>query len=237
MPALADLNSRCSSTGSNPPWLHGLQRSNRQPARTSPRSMPNLLDRLHGVFRARRVVLAALSEGRREKPLVHPDRRRPATCAAPCISALDLPRAGRRDPRHARVDQLAQRAADPGQTLALGQTRRVAARHDDHVGSRRQTLALLRESFAQKPLDPIALDRAADLARDRQAQPRRPRRRRAETRTAPTRGPRASGRGGRPGRSRRCATAAPAPAATERPRPGGRRIRPSAACGPCRGGA
>ncbi len=34
-------NSRWSSTGSKPPWLHGLHRSSRQPARTSPRSMPN----------------------------------------------------------------------------------------------------------------------------------------------------------------------------------------------------
>ena len=32
---------RCASTGSKPPWLHGLQRSSRQPASTSPRSMPN----------------------------------------------------------------------------------------------------------------------------------------------------------------------------------------------------
>src|SRR5581483_3999539 len=38
-----DLNSRCCSTGSNPPLLHGLHRSNRQPASTSPRSMPNLV--------------------------------------------------------------------------------------------------------------------------------------------------------------------------------------------------
>ena len=39
--ARGGLNSRWSSTGSNPPWLQGLQRSSRQPASTSPRSMPN----------------------------------------------------------------------------------------------------------------------------------------------------------------------------------------------------
>ena len=33
-------NRRCASTGSKPPWLNGLQRSTRHPARTSPRSMP-----------------------------------------------------------------------------------------------------------------------------------------------------------------------------------------------------
>ena len=35
------LNRRCSSTGSKPPWLKGLHRNSRHPARTSPRSMPN----------------------------------------------------------------------------------------------------------------------------------------------------------------------------------------------------
>ena len=32
---------RCACTGSKPPWLNGLQRSRRQAASTSPRSMPN----------------------------------------------------------------------------------------------------------------------------------------------------------------------------------------------------
>jgi hypothetical protein len=40
---LRGLNSRWSSTRSTPPWLQGLHRSNRQPARISPRSMPNLV--------------------------------------------------------------------------------------------------------------------------------------------------------------------------------------------------
>ncbi len=35
------LKSRWCSTGSKPPWLKGLQRTSRQAARTSPRSMPN----------------------------------------------------------------------------------------------------------------------------------------------------------------------------------------------------
>jgi hypothetical protein len=42
---------RCCSTGSKPPWLHGLQRSRRQAASTRPRSMPNL-----------RIACAAYSE-------------------------------------------------------------------------------------------------------------------------------------------------------------------------------
>jgi hypothetical protein len=37
------LKNRWASTGSTPPRLQGLQRSSRHPARTSPRSMPNLV--------------------------------------------------------------------------------------------------------------------------------------------------------------------------------------------------
>jgi hypothetical protein len=69
------LNTRWASTGSYPPWLHGLHLSRRHPASTRPLSMPYSADRLDRVARARRLVLAAPRDRGRDHPLVDDDRR------------------------------------------------------------------------------------------------------------------------------------------------------------------
>ena len=54
-----------SSAWSTPPWLHGLQRRSRQPARIAPLHQPVLAERVERVLRAGRVVLARA--GRRQQ--------------------------------------------------------------------------------------------------------------------------------------------------------------------------
>ncbi len=86
------LNSRWSSTGSNPPWLQGLHRATaNRPGQ--PPEYAESTDRLRGVFRARRVVIAPVPEHRREQPLVQPDRQdrelaQGGHMPAPCPSEL-----------------------------------------------------------------------------------------------------------------------------------------------------
>src|SRR5262245_24158856 len=69
------------------------------------------------------------------------------------------------------VDELAQRAPDALETLALVESLHFGARHDHVVGLGRQSLCLGPERLAQDPLDPRALDGAADPTRDRETQP------------------------------------------------------------------
>ncbi len=64
-------------TGSNPPRLHGLQRSSRQPAMSAAADEPVLPERLHRVLRAGRVVLARRREERPEGRPVQPDEPDP----------------------------------------------------------------------------------------------------------------------------------------------------------------
>jgi hypothetical protein len=71
-------------------------------------------------------------------------------------------------------DQLSQRTLDPGQTLTLNQSLRLVAGNHHRIGPIGQSFVLVRERLAQEALDPVAFNRAADLARHRQSQPRRP---------------------------------------------------------------
>ena len=70
-------------------------------------------------------------------------------------------------------DQLAQRSLNSLQPLALRQLAGGGPRHHDHVVALGQLALLAREGLAHEALDPIALHRAADLARDRHPKARR----------------------------------------------------------------
>src|ERR1700704_823881 len=67
------------------------------------------------------------------------------------------------------LHQLGERSLDAGEALALGQLEGGRAGDHDDVVRWVEAGAQLREPFAQKPLDAIALDRAANLARNREA--------------------------------------------------------------------
>ena len=105
------VKTRCACTGSKPPWLNGLQRSRRQAASTSPRSMPNSEIAWIGVLRAARLVLAARRQQRGDHTAVDDDRRdgdpareRHAPLpATPCRRARRSPPARRRGPRARRA--------------------------------------------------------------------------------------------------------------------------------------
>ena len=215
------VKTRCACTGSKPPWLNGLQRSRRQPASTSPRSMPNSRNRLDGVLRAARRVLAARRQQRGDHAAVDHDRSdgdRGAQQSSPLPRRL--------------VDELGDRRAHAAEALALDELQRVRAARR----SRRR-----RPAAAARP--PRGTPRAGAASRDC-GRPRRPpcatRRRpgagprlhvpRAGTRAARSSGSRGTGPGGRRARTRRCATGGRAsPAGVQRsgtaprPRRGARR--------------
>ena len=151
------------------------------------------------------------------------DARRPSTSARTCsgAAARARSRAGRRRSAPARrarrpscrarpLEQLAQRAAHARQALALGELAAPTGRATTTTSWPAGTTARLGvEGLAQQPLDEVAVDGAADLARHRQPEPRLlVGRRRAETRRRRGGGCRASGPGDRRARTRRCATGA-----------------------------
>ena len=61
--------------------------------------------------------------------------------------------------------------ATPGSALALEQLRELRAGDEDEVVFLGQPVAQAPEGLAQRPLDPVAVDRAADFAAGRDAQP------------------------------------------------------------------
>ena len=94
-------------TGSNPPWLHGLQRSRRQPASAPPANEAFAAQRVDGVLRAGRVVLARRREERAERERgratiaattepVH-QARPPSSCASTSSPLAEPLEAVRRD--------------------------------------------------------------------------------------------------------------------------------------------
>ena len=68
------------------------------------------------------------------------------------------------------IDQLAQSTANSAQTLTFSQTSSIGSCHHHHVASRRQAVAVQRKGLSQQALHLIALHRAANLARHRQAE-------------------------------------------------------------------
>ena len=60
---------------------------------------------------------------------------------------------------------------DAAAALALDQVADLRAGDDDEVVALRQPVGEAPEGLAQRPLDLVALDRAADLAADRDAEP------------------------------------------------------------------
>ena len=117
-----ERNRRWASTGSKPPWLHGLQRSRRQPASTSPRSMPYRSIACDRVARAGRLVLAAARKRRRD----HAAGRAGSGRSRPRAQRSVMPASAR--PRLGSTQLAAQLGAGtPVQTLALGQLARVRA--------------------------------------------------------------------------------------------------------------
>ena len=71
-----------------------------------------------------------------------------------------------------RCDQLRQRRPEPVEPVTLAQRARLGSRHDHVVVAGGQIIGQRPERVAQQPLDPIAIDGAADLARDRDAEAR-----------------------------------------------------------------
>ena len=157
-------NRRWASTGSKPPWLNGLQRSSRHAASTSPRSMPYSRIACDRVGRARRLVLAAPRQRRRDHPLVGDDRRE-------------------REPARSRRAALRRRATDFSTSSASAA--RTPSRPSRSASSRASGRATTTTSWssgsasaerperlAEQALDAVAVDGAADLARHRQAEAR-----------------------------------------------------------------
>ncbi len=71
---------------------------------------------------------------------------------------------------HRSADEFTERCADAFEALAFGQLACLGARNDDRVAVGRKALALDRERLTQQPLDAVAVDGAADLARHREAE-------------------------------------------------------------------
>ena len=147
-------NRRCASTGSKPPWLNGLQRSRRQPARTSP-----AVCRTAGSPGSRRPSRSARTgsgaeRGRdpacqaRDRCQMGPVPRRTLRSAPPAPLRARRRRPSRPRARPARAPRVGRRARSRGRWAA----RRPAPR-----------------TLRAAPLDPVAVDGAADLA----ARPRR----------------------------------------------------------------
>ena len=194
-----------------------------------------LADRFDRVARARRLVLAAPRNRRRDQ---RAGRRRSARPRPPCGARSASPKRAaprarrplrrrprsrsspsRRSPRWLGARSAArsrspafaisssQRRVDPGQPLALDELARpTGARRRRRPGPCRRPAFGARERLAQQPLDAVALDRAADLARDRQAQPRPRRPPGSGTCTARGAGSPSSDPAGRRARTPRCAT-------------------------------
>src|SRR3954451_22611385 len=116
-----------------------------------------------------------------------PGRRTPSTSARTC-SAAAAParsRAGRRRSAQGRagasrpvafaagrrlLDELGQRAANALEAVARGQLAHLGPRHHDDVLVGRQAVGQRHESLSEQALHLVAIDRAAHLARHRDAQ-------------------------------------------------------------------
>ena len=158
-------NSVWFSTKSTPPWLHGLQRSTRQAASTTPRSTPYRRMRLHGVCRARGMVLAARRKGRGDGALVERGSAPPAASGRRSLRALPGAR-----PALARTLRRASSTACLAPVAReLGRRR---ARDDHEVVGPRAPRRRGPEGLAQHALHPVALHGAAELAADRDPEPR-----------------------------------------------------------------
>ena len=188
----------------------GITAQQPPPGQHEPAEYAESVDRLHRVLGARGVVLAAVSEQRRDQqPLVGPQAAA-GTPSAPAFTSR--PSSSEARPRvqlhpwslstACAGNQLCQRRTDTVEPLTLSQSVSLAARHDDRVGARRQSLALDRERLAQQPLDLVALNGAAYLPRNRESESWLTLRLFAGTRRGRARGRRASAPGGRRGRNR-----------------------------------
>ena len=129
--------------------------------------MPYVADRLHGVVRAGRLVLAAPRQRRRDQPLVDADRSERQDLRSR-LAARDADRA-------AFASSSAERAAHALEALALAELARVGRATTTTSWPAGSAVAPASERLAQQALDPVALDGAADLAADREPEPRRPR--------------------------------------------------------------
>ena len=170
-----------SESSSTPPWLKGLQRSRRQPARIEPAD------------RAR----ARESPGRRS-----PSRsgssgigaRRPARSSADRARIGAISRAARNRfttnaPRRSLSTQLGQRGAKPLRALALEQSLDARAGDDHVVVARLEAVGELPERLPDRPLHLVPGHGLADLPADREAEPG------AVARTRPRGGRRSRGPG------------------------------------------
>src|SRR5665811_2481902 len=82
----------------------------------------------------------------------------------------------RDSPVDARLcERLFEARPDPVGTLSLDQFADLHPRHDDEIMPRRKPVGDAPEGLAQRPLDTVAVDRAADLAAHRDAEPDIPR--------------------------------------------------------------
>lgn len=84
---------------------------------------------------------------------------------------LQLPLSAGRSQQAGPAEQLAQSATDAAEALPPSQLAGLRAGDDDDVVAGTQPGLGGRERLPQQPLDPVSLDRAADLARHRQAEP------------------------------------------------------------------
>ena len=207
--------------GIEPPVAPGVAAQQPPAGQDKPAQYAELADRLRGVFRARRVVLAALPEQRRDQPLVQRGSgARPAGGHAPCsASGAARPALARRRARDL-VDQFGQRRARlPARPSRSARLLRIAAtRDDDRVGVRPAGASLSCANASRSS----RLTRLRSTAPPTLRETDRPSRgavvaRRAGTRRARAPGRRATGRGGTRGRTQRCATAAPDLAAAAAP--------------------
>ena len=192
----ADARVKRSGTGSKPPWLNGLQRSSRQAARTcrerrrsarSPRPRrPNRSAR-SGSAGPSRGRASGCRRGSGEQDAFHVERP-PGTEPASASSMLV---------RHA------------GGALALDQLADLRAGDEDEVVPAGSRSARPQNASRIDPLDPVAVDGAADLAADRDAEAHR---RRASPLAREAVEDEVAGRVGEPpgrrGRTRRCARGA-----------------------------
>ena len=148
-------------TGSKPPRLKGLQRSRRQPASSEPAEDAEAADRLRRVGGAGRLVAAAAGHRRRDPALIGADRHQRRAVSRRTLPGGDARRSA--PPRCTRLTASVPPPLDQGADLRPGD--------EDEVVLGRQLLRQPPERLAQGPLDAVALDRAADLAADRDAEP------------------------------------------------------------------
>ncbi len=156
--------------GVKPAVAPGVAAEDPPAGQNQPAEYAELVDRLRGILRARRVVLAPRSHQRRDQPLIDPDRQAPRASAERSLFTSAWSHLDRRRRAGDAIDQFRQRAADSGQTLTLSQRPSFMARNHDSVRPLRQSRTFERKRLAQQSLHAVALDGATDLPRDRQPQ-------------------------------------------------------------------